>query len=545
MGYMRPATPGFVVTFVAAILLAVVSFSVPLIKSVYFLKASLSVESVDGTITLGTLGYCMTISGSTTCSKASVGYEVDINALVGNNSSIQIPTVVVKWLTYALVLHIAAFGLAAVAALFGLLAHVREMAMSCFSSCISGFGATVALIAFIFDIAIFFVAKSSMNSVSGGSASIGNAVWLTLVAALLLFFSGCFYGIGRCCLRKRGKDMWGGEPNNATSDFGNREQVRLDAVKAEADRKARLAQGETGLPAFQEYEPLKAKMDGDGVYLDDEGQYRDTYSSRRSQSGYSGSGYAPAAVGTRAIDEFNNVPSYPPQPRRRGSAQTQLTASNYSSYPSSSHTHTPTIPPSVVSAPTPPLAPVHEPSPTNYYNQNPYGTQAYSHTTGGGAYAPADDSYYNPYDTRAHSQYVEPSQNVNTYNPGYGARTVTQSPPSRAPYDPYAPVGGHHPERNYALGGGAYGISAVPPAQVDDPYGLHQNSSPAVRQPIAPLPTVDTNIMQAPSATTTPVRGPREPRTSIVLSPPTTYNDNPPEYEAGLSGVAGQLGTKG
>ncbi|KAI6007133.1 pali-domain-containing protein [Pisolithus albus] len=514
MGYMRPATPGFIVTLVAAILLAVVSFSVPLIKSVYFLKASLSVEGVDGTITFGTLGYCMTISGSTICSKATVGYEVDINALVGNNSSIQIPTVVVKWLTYALVLHIAAFGLAGAAALFGLLAHVREMAMSCFSSCISGFGATVALIAFFFDIAIFFVAKSSMNSASGGSASIGNAVWLTLVAALLLFFSGCFYGIGRCCLRRRGKDMWGGEPNNATNDFGNREQVRLDAVKAEADRKARLAQGETGLPAFQEYEqsqPLRAKMDGEGVYLDDESQYRDTYSSRRSQSGYSGSGYAPAAVGTRAIDEFNNVPSYPPQPRRRGSAQTQLTASNYSSsYPSSSHTHVPTIPPSVVSTPTPPLAPVHEPSPANYYNQDPYGTQAYGHTTGGGA-----------------------------------CQTVSQSPPSRAPYDPYGPVGGHHPERNYTLGGGAYGTSAVPPAQVDDPYGLYQNSSHAVRQPIAPPPTVDTNIMQAPSATTTPVRGPREQRTSIVLSPPTTYNDNPPEYEAGLSGVTGQLGTKG
>lgn len=545
MGYMRPATPGFLVTLVAAILLAVVSFSVPIFKSIYFLKASLAVENIDGTITFGTLGYCLTISGSTSCSSATVGYEVDINALVGDNSSIQIPTVVVKWLTYALVLHIVAFGLAGVAALFGLLAHVREMAMSCFSSCISGFGATVAFIAFIFDIAIFFVAKSRMNSVSGDSASIGNAVWLTLVAALLLFFSGCFYGIGRCCLRRRGKDMWGGQPNDTTNDFGNREQVRLDAVKAEADRKARLAQGETGLPAFQEYEqfqPLKAKMDGDEVYMDDEGQYRDTHSSRRSQSGYPGSGYAPAPLGTRAIDEFNNAPSYPPQPRRRGSAQTQLTASSYpSSYPSSSHTPAPTIPPSIVSAPTPPLAPVHEPSPTNYYNQNPYGTQAYGHTTGGGAYAPADDTYYNPYDTRAQSRYVEPPQNVNTYNPGYGARTVSQSPPFRAPYDPYAAVGGHHPERNHILGGGAYGTGAVPPAQVDDPYGLYQNSSPAVPQPTASLPTVDTNVMRAPSTTPTPVRGPRGPRTSIVLSPPETYNDNPPDYEADPSGVAGQL----
>ncbi|KIO08496.1 hypothetical protein M404DRAFT_133783 [Pisolithus tinctorius Marx 270] len=510
MGCMRPATPGFIVTSVAAILLAVVSFSVPLIKSVYFLKASLTVENIDGTITFGTLGYCMTISGSTSCSSASVGYELDINALVGDNSSLQIPTVVVKWLTYALVLHIVAFGLAGVAALFGLLAHVREMAMSCFSSCISGFGATVALIAFIFDIAIFFVAKSQMNSVSGGSASIGNAVWLTLVAALLLFFSGCFYGIGRCCIRRRGKDMWGGQPNDDANGFGNREHVRLDAVKAEADRKARLAQGETGLPAFQEFEqsqPLKAKMDGDEIYLDDGPQYRDSYSPRGSQSGYPGSGYAPAPVGTRAVDGFNNVPSYPPQPRRRGSTQTQLTASSYpSSYAPSSHT---------------------------------------SRITTLFTDAPADNSYYNPYDTRAQSQYAEPSQNVNTYNPGYAARTVSQSPPSRAPYDPYTPVGGHQPEHSYALGGGAYGTNAVPSAQTNDPYGLYQSSSYTVPQPTASPPTVDTNIPRAPSTTASPVRGPRDPRTSIVLSPPSTHNDNPPDYEAGLSGMAGQWGRKG
>jgi len=72
---LRPATPGFIVTFVATILLAVVSFSTPLIKSVYFLKASLSVENIDGTVEFGTLGYCVTMSGLTTCSSATVGYE--------------------------------------------------------------------------------------------------------------------------------------------------------------------------------------------------------------------------------------------------------------------------------------------------------------------------------------------------------------------------------------------------------------------------------------------------------------------------------------
>ena len=82
--------------------------------------------------------------------------------------------------------------LAGISAIFSLLADVREMAMTCGSSCIPGFGATVTLVAFFFDIALFFVAKSRINSVIGGSASIGNAVWLTLAAEILPFFSECF-----------------------------------------------------------------------------------------------------------------------------------------------------------------------------------------------------------------------------------------------------------------------------------------------------------------------------------------------------------------
>jgi hypothetical protein len=73
---LKPATPGFIVTLVATILLAVVSFSVPWFKSVYFLKASLAVENVQGNITFGTLGYCLELSSGTTCSSATVGYEL-------------------------------------------------------------------------------------------------------------------------------------------------------------------------------------------------------------------------------------------------------------------------------------------------------------------------------------------------------------------------------------------------------------------------------------------------------------------------------------
>ena len=76
MSCFRPATPGFLATLAATILLAIVSFSVPLLKSIYFLKASVSEDGFSGSITFGTLGYCLELSNGTTCSKPSVGYEL-------------------------------------------------------------------------------------------------------------------------------------------------------------------------------------------------------------------------------------------------------------------------------------------------------------------------------------------------------------------------------------------------------------------------------------------------------------------------------------
>lgn len=75
MSIIRPATPGFVVTLTAAVLLAVVVFCVPYLKSVFFLKAAFTQDNITGWITLGTLGYCFNDGTNTNCSKPSIGYE--------------------------------------------------------------------------------------------------------------------------------------------------------------------------------------------------------------------------------------------------------------------------------------------------------------------------------------------------------------------------------------------------------------------------------------------------------------------------------------
>lgn len=152
---MAPATPGTVLCLAATVCLALASFSTPLIKQLYFLRANISTTGFTGKIDLGTLGepelafirevarhgqgltssnlpiagYCTNVGGTQTCSSPSVGYDLgpflhglqlsesaslntgsgdrfsDLDALL-NIPIVNLPQVVGKWLTYVLVLHI-------------------------------------------------------------------------------------------------------------------------------------------------------------------------------------------------------------------------------------------------------------------------------------------------------------------------------------------------------------------------------------------------------------------------------------------------------
>jgi hypothetical protein len=75
---LRPATPGFVVTLAATICLALVSFSTPLLKSIYFLSATINHDSLQGTATFGVLGYCLQTGTAQACSNATVGWEFGV-----------------------------------------------------------------------------------------------------------------------------------------------------------------------------------------------------------------------------------------------------------------------------------------------------------------------------------------------------------------------------------------------------------------------------------------------------------------------------------
>jgi hypothetical protein len=328
--------------------------------------------------------------------------------------------------------------------------------------------------------------------------------------------------------------------------------MRLDAVKAEADRKARQAQPEVGLPAFHEYDPsqpLKARADGDEVYLEDEVPYRDNQSvatpgnvgvgtfGRSSGREYTGGGYIQAPPGTRAVDEYNNAAPYAQGPQRRASNITYATTTTTPSmYPPSSNTG---VPPSA------PVAAVYDPSPDNQYSHDPYSPQAYGHNPGGASYNPHVQQSHVPYDPYG-------AFSPDTYN----ATAAMVGNPSQSPYAaPYNASGSPTipPDRSYTLGGGAYGPTTAPPtAPVHDPYndpfyGHYQAPSNPTPPPLtrSPLP-VDTHVISAPTSTS-PVRGPRGPRNNFVMSPPpasSQYSDSPPTYESGPSGAPGRWGNK-
>jgi hypothetical protein len=104
-------------------------------------------------------------------------------------------------LTKALVLHIVALVVALIAFGFALLALMGiPFIAECCADCFSGFAGATGFAVFIFDLAFFFIIKKRVNEeTDANSAVMGNAIYLTLVAMLLLFITPILFLIGRCC----------------------------------------------------------------------------------------------------------------------------------------------------------------------------------------------------------------------------------------------------------------------------------------------------------------------------------------------------------
>ncbi|ODN92733.1 hypothetical protein L198_05527 [Cryptococcus wingfieldii CBS 7118] len=251
----RNATPGTILCAASTVLLAIVAFNTPVIKSLDFLSASYTAGSYSGELSLGTLGFCHTLSGTQNCTGPQVGYEFDPNDVFGV-SFFDIPEAITRYLTYVLILHVVALGFSAIAMIVAILAHSPTFPLLCLSIWLAGIASTITFIALVFDLAMFYIAKARIDQVDGASSTIGNSVWITLAAWIILALSGCFFGIGNCCGICRDESRDTNRKRMDSMDDRAEEDYKMRMMAIDSER-ARKQQQEQGLPGFQEITPLK------------------------------------------------------------------------------------------------------------------------------------------------------------------------------------------------------------------------------------------------------------------------------------------------
>jgi len=218
-----------VLLFTAFLLLLLVSLSVPIIKSIYLFRLAALVQesiiesSVSGSVTFGVWGYCTSAineevvgiskSEAGSCSKPHLGFTFDstVTKALGVSS---ITNALSKATTGALVLHPIACGLTFLALLCSLgLLHPRTAGTrlsSLLTLFTSVFAAFITTVVFLIDVILVGVLHSHVSKDTGGdvSASYGDAVWMTLGAALAIWMAcvGACAGVFSCggFRRKRG-----------------------------------------------------------------------------------------------------------------------------------------------------------------------------------------------------------------------------------------------------------------------------------------------------------------------------------------------------
>lgn len=221
---MLPSLLAVFTTFLATLLLLLVSLSVPIIKSIDLFNLTISYgsdspidSSVNAVLKFGVWGYCqsgiqVSLFGTGTqtkpsCSSPKLGYQLDsatARALRLNDLTV----IVSKGISAALVLHPVACGLAFISfivTLFALFRRRRHFQMygterdgrSRFTSIITFAiilpAALLATLVFIIDVVLVAIARNKLRDALDDSRSVqltwDSAVWMTLVAALALWFA--------------------------------------------------------------------------------------------------------------------------------------------------------------------------------------------------------------------------------------------------------------------------------------------------------------------------------------------------------------------
>ncbi|KAG8693915.1 hypothetical protein FRC09_010190 [Ceratobasidium sp. 395] len=207
---------GFIVPFLVFagfLLLLLVSLSIPIIHSISVLNIAGNVQAgfansgISGGLRFGLWGYCVSdITASVFgisrtqagyCSKSKLGYSID-NQVLDALGLDNLDDFISHGLTFVLVLHPIACGLAFLALLFAIMLAFRPARIaSAFALILSVLAAIVATVAFAIDVAIATVAKNKVSDITDDRLKVtyGAVPWMTLGAMVALWAAT----VAACC----------------------------------------------------------------------------------------------------------------------------------------------------------------------------------------------------------------------------------------------------------------------------------------------------------------------------------------------------------
>ncbi|CUA74975.1 hypothetical protein RSOLAG22IIIB_01610 [Rhizoctonia solani] len=207
---------GFIVPFLVFagfLLLLLVSLSIPIIKTISVLNIAANLQAgftnsgISGGVKFGLWGYCVSeISASVIginrsqpgyCSRTRLGYDID-NQLLELLGLDNLNDILSRGLTFVLVLHPIACGLAFLALLFALMLLCRPARLASVMALVfSVLAAIVATVAFAIDVALTTIAKNKVGDATDGNLKVtyGAVPWMTLGAMVALWAAT----VGACC----------------------------------------------------------------------------------------------------------------------------------------------------------------------------------------------------------------------------------------------------------------------------------------------------------------------------------------------------------
>ncbi|QRW00753.1 SUR7/Pali family protein [Ceratobasidium sp. AG-Ba] len=207
---------GFLVPFLVFagfLLLLLVSLSIPIIHTISILNIAANVRagftntSLSGGIKFGLWGYCVSdITGTLIgisrtqagyCSKSKLGYDID-NQVLSALGIDDLNGFISRGLTFVLVLHPIACGLAFLALLFAIMLAFRPARLaSAMTLIFAVLAAIVATVAFAVDVALTTIARNKIGDVTDNELKVtyGAVPWMTLGAMVALWAAT----VAACC----------------------------------------------------------------------------------------------------------------------------------------------------------------------------------------------------------------------------------------------------------------------------------------------------------------------------------------------------------